>query len=233
MPITGRAYLSPTLVLLAFDYPEGANQEAFLGFSIERQPGFDGAPFTFLPNRIGFNGPKSDGTTEGSDKWPIQKFYWWDARINTADRGKSFTYTISVVTGTSEKLTIATDPKGSIRVAVTVPHEVENGIGSYFNRAVVSSQAFVSEFGHNPQGEKLHEAYLWLGNGMQQAVADFLDQSPFANKSGRIHHPSYGRIQGRRIFGLPCERRHGRLRDSPTQTLGGKVLSEDQNPHHA
>jgi hypothetical protein len=167
MPVNGRAYLSPTLVLLAFDYPEGDNDNTFLGFAIKREPGFDGAKFTFLPNRIGFDGAPQDGSTEGSGQWPIQKLYWWDARINSADRGKKFTYTVSVVTGTPENLTIATSPKQSVEITVKVPLEVENKIGTYFNRAVVSSQAFVTEFGHNPTGEKLHEAYTWLGNGME------------------------------------------------------------------
>src|SRR5580700_9296476 len=139
MPVSGRAYLSPTLVLLAFDYPEGENDNTFLGFAIKREPGFDGAKFTFLPNRIGFDGAPKAGSTEGSDQWPIQKFYWWDARINTADRGKKFTYTVSVVKGTPENLSIATSAKLSVEIPAKVPLEVENGIGTYFNRAVVSS----------------------------------------------------------------------------------------------
>jgi phosphatidylserine/phosphatidylglycerophosphate/cardiolipin synthase-like enzyme len=192
MSVTARAYLSPTLVLLAFDYPEGAKDKTFLGFAIKREPGFDGASFTYLPNRIGFDGPNSDGSTEGSDKWPIQKFYWWDARINTADRGKKFSYTVSVVRGTPQNLTIESQPNLIFKISLTVPLEVENKIGTYFNRAVVSSQAFVTEFGHNPTGEKLHEAYTWLGNGMEQVVANFLQQAQKDNCDieGAIYHLS-------------------------------------------
>lgn len=192
MSVTARPYLSPTLVLLAFDYPEGANDEHFLGFAIKREPGFDGATFTYLPNRIGFNGPPSNGGTEGSDKWPIQKFYWWDARINSADRGRKFIYTICVVKGTPENLAIGSSQGLNTQITVTIPLEIENGIGTYFNRAVVSSQAFVTEFGHNPTGEKLHEAYTWLGNGMEQVVANFLKQAD-ADKcdiEGAIYHLS-------------------------------------------
>jgi PLD-like domain len=192
MPLSGRAYLSPTLVLLAYDYPEGANDAHFLGFAIKREPGFDGAAFSFLPNRIGFNGAPSDGSTEGSEEWPIQKFYWWDARINTVDRGKKFVYTISVVTGTPGQLTIGNTQELAVTVQVTVPLEVENGIGTYFNRAVVSSQAFTREFGHAPTGQKLHEAYQWLGNGMEKVVADFLtlaDKNKF-DIEGAIYHLS-------------------------------------------
>jgi hypothetical protein len=72
MPVNSRSYLSPTLVLLAFDYPEGKNDKDFLGFAIKREPGFDAAKFTYLPNRIGFDGPNKDGSSEGSDQWPIR-----------------------------------------------------------------------------------------------------------------------------------------------------------------
>jgi hypothetical protein len=58
--VRGRSYLSPTLVLLAFDWPDGAFREDFLGFAIERQPGFERAAKSWLPNRIGFQGPAPD-----------------------------------------------------------------------------------------------------------------------------------------------------------------------------
>ena len=94
MPTT-RAYLSPTLVLLAFDYPDAPAMPDFLGFSIERKPGFDGTATSFLPNRIGFAGPDPSGVSKGSNEWPIQKFAWWDAHIATADRGQTFTYAVT------------------------------------------------------------------------------------------------------------------------------------------
>ena len=34
-----RSYCSPTLVLLAFDWPDGARED-FLGFAVSRVPGF-------------------------------------------------------------------------------------------------------------------------------------------------------------------------------------------------
>lgn len=188
MPVVARAYTSPTLVLLAFDYPEGKSDATFLGFSIERRPGFQNAASSYLPNRIGFHGPNNDGSDEGSDVWPIQKFYWWDARIDSADRGKAFEYAISPVRGSPDNLVRG----AGTTLAVTVPTEVEHGIGTYFNRAVVSSQAFVREFGHNPTAQKLHDAYVWLGNGMEQVVADFLAQAQKdgCDIEGAIYHLS-------------------------------------------
>jgi hypothetical protein len=168
MPVTARAYLSPTLVLLAFDYPEGKTDKTFLGFAIKREPGFDGAQFTYLPNRIGFDGPNRDGSSEGSDQWPIQKFYWWDARINTLDRGKQFTYTISVVNGTPTHPAIGAAPNLAATLPVTIPHEVEHGIGTHFNR-----RGEFSGFCHRvrPQPDRreiargLHVAWQWYGEG--------------------------------------------------------------------
>src|SRR5258708_11277398 len=99
MPAIIRSFTSPTLVLLAFDWPDGDAKADFLGFAIERTPGFDGAAKSWLPNRIGFDGPKPDHSDFPSNEAPIQKFYWWDARINTRDRGSSFSYRVIPVTG--------------------------------------------------------------------------------------------------------------------------------------
>ena len=190
MPMTTpRAYLSPTLVLLAFDYPDAPHINDFLGFSIERSPGFDGAAPSYLPNRIGFNGPDPTGKTMGSDVWPIQKFYWWDAHITTVDRGTQFSYTVTPMHGTPESVK-PLEP--GVAITVTVPELVEHGIGSYFNRAVVSSQAFVTEFGHNPTGATLAKALHWLGNGMEIAVAQYLAMTEKQQLAiaGAIYHLS-------------------------------------------
>src|SRR5947209_13797424 len=98
MAVVIKAYTSPTLVLLAFDWPAGDDKADFLGFAVERTPGFNGAVKSWLPNRIGFDGPKLDANKHPvdlpSNEAPIQKFYWWDARINTEDRGTSFSYRV-------------------------------------------------------------------------------------------------------------------------------------------
>ncbi|KVR35704.1 hypothetical protein WK13_17375 [Burkholderia ubonensis] len=81
MSVSVRSYLSPTLVLLAFDWPGAQARGDFLGFAIRRTPGFwsaDGrtrAPYSWLPNRLTFDGPAAD--TQGdapTDQAPIQKF---------------------------------------------------------------------------------------------------------------------------------------------------------------
>src|SRR5262249_12050556 len=142
MPVVVKSYTSPTLVLLAFDWPDGDAKNDFLGFAIERTPGFYGAAKSWLPNRIDFNGPKGDAHGEPADApsnvAPIQKFYWWDARINTADRGTTIVYRVVPVTGPYNALKLVDAEAKTI--PVRIPQVVENGITTHFNRAVMSSQ---------------------------------------------------------------------------------------------
>ena len=181
-----RTYLSPTLVLLAFDWAAGGTRDDFLGFAIERRPGFGGAASSFLPNRIGFDGPAVD-VDFPSDTSPIQKFMWWDARIDDDDRGRRFSYTVTPVVGT------AAAPRplagSATTVPVDLPRDEEQGIGSYFNRAVVSSQAFSRQFGTGDLSPaKLGEALVWLANGMEDVIPRFLGGPE--QVEGAIYHLS-------------------------------------------
>jgi phosphatidylserine/phosphatidylglycerophosphate/cardiolipin synthase-like enzyme len=184
MALEFRGYLSPGVVLLAFDWPEGKDNSDFLGFSIQRTPGFGNNASSYLMNRIGFNGPPKDGSWKPSNLWPIQKFYWWDAQINDADRGKSFTYRLAPIKGPAANPTEYSGVSASI--TLKIPQNVENGVGTWFNRAVVSSQSFMREFGANPTGAKLQQAYEWLSNGLQAVIPDFLKKSDTA--AGAIYH---------------------------------------------
>ena len=186
MPVVVRSFTSPTLVLLAFDWPDGAQKNNFLGFAIERTPGFDGADKSWLPNRIGFNGPKPDQSDFPSNEAPIQKFYWWDARINTKDRGGQFSYRVIPVTGEPGSLNFETADEG--RIVVAIPQVEEHGITSHFNRAVVSSQAFQKQFPQISTPSQQKVARAWLANGMEQAVPQFLDRASGKDIEGAIYH---------------------------------------------
>ena len=69
-----RAYLSPSLVLLAMDWPDGAIRNDFLGFAIRRTPGFKNlqtgvvAASDWLPNRLSFDGPPAEGQPDFPSK---------------------------------------------------------------------------------------------------------------------------------------------------------------------
>jgi phosphatidylserine/phosphatidylglycerophosphate/cardiolipin synthase-like enzyme len=186
MSVALRAFTSPTLVLLAFDWTKGDQEQDFLGFAIERTPGFDGQPKSWLPNRIGFDGPKSDQSDFESNEAPIQKFYWWDAHINTKDRGSRFSYRVIPVTGTPSALELNEAEQGVIEVLV--PQTEENGITSHFNRAVVSSQAFSKQFPQLTTASQQKAARAWLANGMEQAVPQFFDRAAGKDVEGAIYH---------------------------------------------
>jgi phosphatidylserine/phosphatidylglycerophosphate/cardiolipin synthase-like enzyme len=186
MAVVVRSFTSPTLVLLAFDWPAGDGRADFLGFAIERTPGFGAAAKSWLPNRIGFNGPKADQSDFPSNEAPIQKFYWWDARIDTKDRGTAFKYRVIPVTGAAQALVLQNDEAGELEVRV--PQIEENGIASHFNRAVVSSQAFAMEFPDLTTADQQKAARAWLANGMEQAVPEFLDRAGGKGVEGAIYH---------------------------------------------
>lgn len=198
MATTARAYLSPTLVLLAFDWPGGESREDFLGFAIKRTPGFwapDGlsrAASSWLPNRLTFTGPVLSGQPDvDSCKAPIQKFMWWDARIDPQDREKSFKYEVFPVTGTAENLQLLENEKAVC--SVVLPAHIEDNIGTWFNRAVVSSQAFSTKLkamGLNPKtkppADKDRELRTWLANDIEQVVPYALDGA--TTVAGAVYH---------------------------------------------
>ncbi|MGY4728540.1 phospholipase D-like domain-containing protein [Burkholderia pyrrocinia] len=198
MTVSVRSYLSPTLVLLAFDWANAQSRNDFLGFAIRRTPGFwsaDGktrAPDSWLPNRLTFDGPAAD--TQGdapTDQAPIQKFMWWDARIDPQDRGASFRYDVYPVVGTPDNLQVLDAQVGVCDVVL--PAHIEDGIGTWFNRAVVSSQAFakqVAALGLAPHAAPSDAQALklrtWLANDMEQVFAEMLD--PASRAASAVYH---------------------------------------------
>jgi phosphatidylserine/phosphatidylglycerophosphate/cardiolipin synthase-like enzyme len=186
MPVTIRSYTSPTLVLLAYDWPAGGTRKDFLGFAIERTPGFGSESKSWLPNRISFDGPKPDQSDLPSDQAPIQKFYWWDARIDTKDRGSTFSYRVVPVVGSKDDLQLLNGEGSTLQVQV--PNVEEQGITTHFNRAVVSSQSFQKQFPKLNAASQQKAARAWLANGMEQAVPEFLGRAAGKDIEGAIYH---------------------------------------------
>lgn len=181
--INARSYTSPTLVLLAFDWDDGKERNDFLGFAISRTPGFDSKTSSWLPNRISFDGPAKEGKDLPCNTNPIQKFMWWDARFGSTDQEKTFTYDITPVVGTKDNPTLL--DAASVSLKVIIPANVRDSIGTYFNRAVVSSQAFSKKFSKVTQ-DNLDEALAWLANGMQKVIPEFVSESN--SLVGAIYH---------------------------------------------
>lgn len=200
--VNARAYLSPTLVLLAMDWSDGEARQDFLGFAIRRTPGFRDlatgadAASSWLPNRLSFDGPPPDGQPDfPSNVAPIQKFMWWDARLEGRSGGDSLTYEITPVCGAPGALQLIQPDTFTLTVAL--PAHVEFGIGTWFNRAVMSSQAFTRKLralGFGP-GQPLTAAQaldlrIWLANGMHAPVPEFVGptSAAFDSAVGAIYH---------------------------------------------
>ncbi|HET9794739.1 MAG TPA: phospholipase D-like domain-containing protein [Thermoanaerobaculia bacterium] len=98
---------------------------------------------------------------------------------------KTLTYEVIPVLGTGPG-DLALRNAAAATIDVRIPRQVEDGIGTYFNRAVVSSQSFSSEFGKAPSGKKLEAAMDWLANGMQEAIPDFLETA--SDLEAAIYH---------------------------------------------
>jgi hypothetical protein len=180
------------MVLLAFDWDEAPSHADFLGFAITRTGSISGP--VVLKNRLSFDGPVPDPPGEApSTSAPIQKFLWWDAGVRSTNN-EHYTYRVVPVTGTPTALTSLEAMAGSCDV--TLPAQVEDGVGTWFNRAVVSSQAFsrqLQSMGLDPTDPNLalsEEQQLtlrtWLADGLESVVPDFL--SPTGSVFGAIYH---------------------------------------------
>lgn len=182
--VSARCYTSPTLVLIAMDWPGGAERDDFLGFAIRREPGFaKGEKDGYLTNKIGFAAPTKNAQPLPSNLAPFQKFLWWDGSINDDDPGKTLVYTVTPVCGTgANDLHLQHDVEAE--VTVTLPDAARDGIWTCFNRAVVSSQAFRRAF-PDPEAD-ISRCMAWLANGLQNAFPRILDGADAI--SGAIYH---------------------------------------------
>ena len=198
MAIDIRAYLSPTLVLLAFNWNDGKSNPDFLGFAVKRSPGFwslDGKTReteSWLPNRLTFDGPVPSGKPDApSNIAPIQKFMWWDAKIDEPDRGQTFKYTAYPVVGNPH--TPVLSQTDSAALDVTLPAHVEDGIGTWFNRAVLSSQAFSRKLAamgldptKAPSAAQALELRAWLANDLQDSFGFIFEGATHA--ASAVYH---------------------------------------------
>ncbi len=194
-----RAYPSPGMVLLAFNWePPKAQAKRFLGFAVRRSPGFwqpglsDPNPSDWLLNRLTFQGVAQGGDIP-TNAAPIQKFMWWDARFHLPQaQGMTFRYEVFPVIGTasSPKLVEA----DAAMIEVVLPRHQRGAIGAWFNRAVVSSQAFsrmVASLGIDEKNKTLSASdalalRAWLADGMERPIPEFLAAS--SRIDGAIYH---------------------------------------------
>ena len=99
---------------------------------------------------------------------PIQKFLWWDSSISDSSRGTTFTYAVTPVCGTGPQDIALVNDVASEPLQLKVPNVETAKISTWFNRAVVSSQAFSQKF---PDPKKDLDAVMdWLANGLEERL---------------------------------------------------------------
>ena len=186
--VTVRSYTSPTLVLLAMDWADGAKFKDFLGFAILRSPGFHpGEKDGYLLNKIGFTPPGPHSQSLPSNVSPIQKFLWWDSAITDTDRGKTFTYTSRACGARSRRISgFMMKPHRNLSKC-RVPHSSATRFQDWASIArLVSSQSFSQKF---PDPKKdLCTATAWPANGLQDGFAHILRWA--GHVCGAIYHPT-------------------------------------------
>ncbi len=116
---------------------------------------------------------------------------WWDARIDPQDRDASFRYDVYPVVGTPANLQVLDAQAGVCDVVL--PAHIEDGIGTWFNRAVVSSQAFAKQVAalglapnEAPSAAQALKLRTWLANDMEQVFAQMLD--PASRAVSAVYH---------------------------------------------
>ena len=116
---------------------------------------------------------------------------WWDARIDPQDRGAAFRYDVYPVVGTPANLQVLDAQAGVCDVVL--PAHIEDGIGTWFNRAVVSSQAFARQVAAlglapnaAPSAAQALKLRTWLANDMEQVFAEMLD--PASRAASAVYH---------------------------------------------
>jgi hypothetical protein len=115
---------------------------------------------------------------------------WWDARLDGLAPGPALQYDIWPVTGTPAQHVLEAGSQNN--VTVKLPEHVEFGIGTWFNRAVMGSQAFSRMLnamqlqGAAPSDEQALTLRQSLANSMEKPIPDLIGK---ANSIvGAIYH---------------------------------------------
>lgn len=170
-PLSCQAISGTNVVLLALDLDRDRSADV-LGFSVERLDHTEGRQ-SWLNNDLRFDAVKDSPSLK--DKWgtnynPLQTFLWGDY---TAKPNNTYTYLVHAVTGTpGQELT----PKHSVRVQVHMEQPKDKGV--WFNRGVISSQAYAHRFGTKKPGDvPRDEAWIWLSRGLEEALLAFIGRA--------------------------------------------------------
>ncbi len=163
------------VITLGINFPEN-KRNGLHGFSIKRKDHFSGRT-DWLEGLKVFQSvvpTPTPGKSYGSDKHPIQDFFWSDFTVRP---GRKYTYTIYARKGTPDNLTNVD------QVAVEIDAEDYDKAHKhtvYFNRGVAGSQAYINKFGSGKFSDIVKEkiwVWEWLSRGLREALTDFLREA--------------------------------------------------------
>jgi len=187
--LTVQAVAGTYVVILGMDLPKD-DCDGLLGFSIHR---FDheANKGIMLEGFKHFDLPdvaSAAGKHFRSDKHPFQDFQWADY---AAAPGKNYTYTVTALKGTPEKLKKFAEVK--LTVTTESPSLEKNGKKQqeihevYFNRGVAASQEYTRRFGDlRPKNVADNEAFKWLSRGIYEALEKYVNDCKPGKHSLRI-----------------------------------------------
>lgn len=176
-----RAIAGTHVVLMALDMDETTRQ-GLRGFAIKR--GLGGQPQQWLRGikyfaaTVPHPDPKADYS---SREQPFQTFLWSDYR---ADPGKTYDFTIIALYGDPG----AFEERHTLEFSITTEANDDPHDGVWFNRGIVASHAFETEFSNTPltdamvnnvsdQGELRDPETRWLSRGLAEACLKFINGS--------------------------------------------------------
>lgn len=180
-PLSAQAIAGNDVVLIGIDHDQAA-MPGVHGFGIERLDHTEGE-HRWLPNRLRFTGaPAGTWTTDVN---PLQTFLWGDY---TAKEGHDYTYIVHSMTGTAGQPLTSAD---SVTLAVSTGQPAQQGV--WFNRGVISSQAYAERFQNRlPADVPGDAAWKWLSRGLQEAILAFIGR---AQDAGWELHGSFYEFQ--------------------------------------
>lgn len=133
--MNARAICNSSVVQIYWSYAKPISN--CLGFKLERIE--KGGATQILPAWVGFTGQSNqDWQPKDTSIWPVQKFNWRDL---TATSGKTYTYRITPMTGSPDKLTPAT-----AQALVTNEVSLTSELGSFtasFTNGILATQGLV------------------------------------------------------------------------------------------
>ncbi|MBI3703862.1 MAG: hypothetical protein HY244_08455 [Rhizobiales bacterium] len=176
-----RAIAGTHVVLMALDM-DAATRQGLRGFAIKR--GLQGQAQEWLRGIKYFSATVADPKPEddySSREQPFQSFLWSDYR---ATPGTTYDFTIVALYGDPKAL----EPRHTLTFSIKTEPNDDPLHGVWFNRGIIASHAFETEFHNQPltdamtnnvsvDGKLLDREVQWLSRGLVEACLKFINGS--------------------------------------------------------